>query len=507
VEVKALGTLNLLDDTPATGVLGAATFTVSTGAAANIDVAVVMTGGVGTGVVAAFGANTLTITVEAGVGTWGALETAAEAVVIGSPTRTVAVTIAAGQAGTLIAAGGNITLDGGTDGQDGTTFGENGTGSARLNQVGWAFVNHGSGATSNIFADWDFAVADAAVNADVVLAAIHEQGYLVNSVTNLKSGNGVKSVFKMTSQPSLTAGDSNADIIAWNLLYGSPSISETNKWVRFLEGFGNGADASVFKDNAASYVELDGVTSADGANPDNYLFYRTTDSEMPTSSVDSAIVKDDNGVKVDMGRYLDVIAANSVFLGGNTRNLLNPLSPMSPIQLAGIGQVAGWYNTLPSSVATTRQSTGLLTELAYIGTNAVSRLTRKRYQVFSSRDGVYFFNRDITMGIFLSDTIRSEFLNRLTCRIVKDAIGVAAAEGRRVLGKTETVARREGLKQALEVEFAKWANPEDGRFRDLPKVAVYSSSTDNVVGKLTIALTLAVANEILEISQVISLEK
>jgi hypothetical protein len=111
------------------------------------------------------------------------------------------------------------------------------------------------------------------------------------------------------------------------------------------------------------------------------------------------------------------------------------------------------------------------------------------------------------MGIFVNNTLRTDFINRFTSRIVKDALDVARNEGKKLLGTINSSRTREGLKQRLEQEYTKWANPEDGRLRRPATVQVLSSGVGSVIGQVNVILGLAVADEILEIRTVASLEQ
>lgn len=253
-------------------------------------------------------------------------------------------------------------------------------------------------------------------------------------------------------------------------------------------------------------IELNGVTDADGDGiADYYKLWATSTHEKPSNELDSAVLKDFNGAPVDLGVYIDVIAANSILpLGANT-NLISTTKPKKFTFGSGAGQIVGWY--CASSDSTTRKTTGNLSPLGFLGGRAVSEFTRNRFLTFFIEDAEYKLARGITMGKFVSDSLRTNFINRFTTRVVKDASDLACAEGRKYLGKPDSAEVRASIKQKLEQEFTRWARPEDARLKRPAVVDVLSVGTDAVIGKLLIQLRLAVAGEILDITTQTSLER
>jgi hypothetical protein len=339
-----------------------------------------------------------------------------------------------------------------------------------------------------------------AKDADVVLAEIEA----MSSMTD--GAGGLKAIFKESAAQSFAGTSSTAlEEVTWQTYYGVPSTSQMQKWLRFLNSFGATVVTALQEGGSSivSYIELDPVTSANGETPDNFLMFATENSEKPSSFSDTSIILDDNGRSVDIGYLIDRVAANSIFVAGFPGTTI---SPKGFTFASGIGQIFGWYTNLPSNTATTRQTTLVVGSLGTLSSKAASDLTRNGYQMFINQDSSYVFNRDITSGLFINDTARTDFINRMTGNITKQALDVARDEGRKLIGTLDNARAREGLKQKLEQEYSRWANPEDGRLRRPAGVEVFSNGTASVVGRITIVLTLAIANEILEIRTVASLE-
>jgi hypothetical protein len=207
---------------------------------------------------------------------------------------------------------------------------------------------------------------------------------------------------------------------------------------------------------------------------------------------------------VDIGFLLDRVIANHFFVAqfpGTT------LTPKAFNFVSGAEQTLAWYSANDSGRATTNLTTSLIEPQGPVSATAASDLTRLGYQLFVNKNGSYTFNRDITAGLFISNNVRTDYINRMTTNILKDALDVARDESRGLLGTVNSFRAREGLKQRLEQEFSKWAHPEDGRLRKPATVKVSSTGVRSVIGSVVVELGLAVAGEILEIRVLASQEQ
>lgn len=397
----------------------------------------------------------------------------------------------------------------------GTTFGADATGTALVsglvpNAAKWAMVKTGmNGATElNLTGDYDFTTstgADKALGNKAALEAYEAIARLGDAAT------GTKDVVKLSAEPVYNDGTAlgstavpYSDVLIWRLAFGTPSRSEMRKWEAYMRDFGNS-----YASGAVSMADLNGVDDADGNGvADDYKMFATTTHEKPLDGeLDTTVVKDFNGSPVDLGVFIDCVAANSIMpLGSNTR-LISSVAPKKFTFGAGVGQIVGWYATTGSNVSTTRSATANLEALGFLGGRAVSDLTRRRFQVFFVEDALYRLARGITMGKFVTDVIRTNFINRFTTRVVKDALDLSSAEGRKYLGKPDSAEVRAAIKQRLEQEFTRWAKPEDGRLKRPAQVEVLSVGTDAVIGRLLIQLKLAIPGEILEVTTQATLER
>lgn len=384
----------------------------------------------------------------------------------------------------------------GTDAVVGVDVGATGDLLADVTATGetWAYAQYD--ATKSILDDLDVTGAGTALSNADVLNGIEELAYFVDRTTNAAvGGTTIKAVVKEANTVSYdVAGYTYAEAIQWRLFFGSPSRSEMRTWERFLLAFGNELNG------VASFTSMDGVTDADADGiADNYRFFATGTHEKPVGELDIANTKDNNDNPVDLGVYIDCLAANSVGAIGANTNLISSLSSKSFTDASGAMQLIGWYTLVDSTRATTRLTTQVIDQLGFLGGRGVSNLTRNRFQVFFNNDGSYILARDITMGKYINSSLRTNFINRFTTRIVKEAIDIASQEGQKYLGRAETPEVRAAYKQTLEQEFARWAKPEDGRLRRPASVEVLSDGTDPVIGRMIVQLGLAVANEILEV--------
>jgi hypothetical protein len=371
----------------------------------------------------------------------------------------------------------------------------------------WALCRYKGKFVGEDGTDLDFAGTDTAMTNEDVLALIEENAYFADRATNasLDAGAGVptvKAVFREVSQPVYAAGSvSQADVVAWSLAFGAPSRGEVKKWTTFVLAHGNGS-ADVFQNSVCSFVDMDGMTSATGEAPDNFLFYATTDHEKPYAATDTDIVGDENEVAIDLGAYVDLLAANSILPTGPNAKLISSSVPKSFSFGAGLGEKGGLYSTLPNNRSALAITTQNLLPLGLLGGREIQGLVRRGIQVFRDEDGVYTFQNDVTKARWVNDFIRSKFTNRLTTRIQKQAQDVAMAEGKRLRGLTDTPENLAGLEQRITSQLSEWQNPEDGRLRANGSLTVSVSSTaaGEAIGRLLIRLDLPIQGEIQQIS-------
>lgn len=394
----------------------------------------------------------------------------------------------------------SVDLTSGT-GAVGTDFGS-GVGEAAILPNVWAFAKDYNVAAKG---GLDFAGADSALSAAATLEAINASASMVDVAT----GN-LKAIYLEDTDQNYTTGGTVTllEEIAWQLAYGKAVVTSSvmNTWINYLSSFGTEVKARLMFNGASiiSYLELDPVTSADQEIPDNYRLFLTTTNEVPSNYTDPSIVLDANKKPVDMGYLLDRVAANSVFtptffgMGKTARTFSS---------VAGIGQILGWYNNLPNNVANTMQTTSAISEMGVLSSKAASDFTRKGYQLFTNRDSQYTFSRDITAGLFISNFVRTIYINRFTVSVLKGVLDVAGIEGRKLLGKLDGSLIKGGLQQRLEQEFARWAHPEDGRLQQPATVEVLSADAGGVLGKVITKIGLKIANEILEVNTVATVEQ
>ena len=345
-----------------------------------------------------------------------------------------------------------------------------------------------------------FVAANPTASANAVMAEIDKASLIV---ADPSLSTGIKEVLKRSVLPFIgdTFTSTASDVIEWNLLFGTPTRSDMTAWVSFLEKFGY--TTNLIYGVTSQYREWDGVTSTTGEKADFYRIYATTSHEKPISDSDATIVKDANGRVVDIGHYIDAVTTNSRVGGMNNSNKIRL---GSFIQSAADAQIAGWYFKNSSSRANTNLVTTVFTQNGPLSPSQAARLTKKRYQSFIIRPQGYTMARDITMGLYVNDFIRTDFINRMTTRILGDAVDVVQIISQPFLGRPNTAVNRAAIKQRIETELQEWKRPEDSRLLSFD-VRINSDGTAEVLGKARIFLSLRIPGELIEITQEIGLAR
>jgi len=390
----------------------------------------------------------------------------------------------------------------------GTNFGAGATVVTGLTSASsWALCRYNGRYIGQNGIDLDFAGANSTITNEGVLRLIEENAYFVNRATNasVNAAGGVptvKEVFRLAEQPVYAASSvSQVNVIAWSLAFGTPSRGEIKKWSTFVLAHGNGT-SDVFQNSICSFTDMDGMTSSTGESPDNFLFYATEDHEKPLLSSDADIVGDENETAIDLGAYIDVIAACSVLPIGTNSNLISSAAPKLFTFGAGIGEKAALYAKLPNNRSALAITTNNLRPLGILGAREVTGFVRRGMQVFRDEDGIYTFQNDVTKARWVNNSLRSKFTNRLTTRILKQAQDIAMFEGKKLRGLTDTPENLAGLEQRIMSQLGQWQNPEDGRLRSNGPLSVRVSSTavGEAIGRLLIRLNLPIQGEIQEVS-------
>ncbi len=267
---------------------------------------------------------------------------------------------------------------------------------------------------------------------------------------------------------------------------GTPTIAEIESWVYDLENYTNVA-------------QYDGTTDDDDdGKPENYSFVATTDGHMP-SNFAGGDVDDTKGNKVDIGAYISVVAA-AVRASNDAGAALHPT--LGYYNSDGAAAYAGLVGKLPAKSAPTNKvvdGTSMQNQLSYSQAN---RLCGSRFVgVFEKPKGVVVASA-MTGAYNISIYHRSDFVRLSTVRIMHDAINIVRAACDPFIGEPNNAPQRNAMSTAIEGALVRMRDEGALRRYDF---TVYSTPTDQVLGRATVELTLVPSFELQQITVYVSL--
>jgi len=267
---------------------------------------------------------------------------------------------------------------------------------------------------------------------------------------------------------------------------GTPTIAEIESWVSDLQNFTN-------------IPQYDGNTDAteDGI-PENYAFVATTDGHMP-SNFAGGDVEDTKGNKVDIGAYISVIAG-AVRANNDAGNALYPT--LGYYNSDGAATYAGLVAALQAKSAPTNKVLDGLTMQNQLSYSQADRLCGSRFvAVFEKPKGVVAASA-MTGAYNINQYFRSDFVRLTTVRIMHDAINVVRAACDPFIGEPNNAPQRNAMNSAIESALVTMRDEGALRRYDF---TIYSTPTDQVLGRATVELTLVPSFELQQITVYVSL--
>jgi hypothetical protein len=212
----------------------------------------------------------------------------------------------------------------------------------------------------------------------------------------------------------------------------------------------------------------------------------------PTATTEILLDRKNN--RVDIGKYIDIIAEEPIYSNGAFTTDNGPSTYLGK----GATGYAGLVSTLVPHSAPTNKAVSGINTLRY----------RKSLRQLDALAGLgYITFRNTTSGIVVSDAPtaarpQSDYRRRMTCRTVgavKKMVGLVAQP---FLGEANNDGTKNALNTAVKSQLGKFVKTGALRAYDFK---ITSSNTDMVLGIINIELTLVPALEVRKIKCVISL--
>jgi hypothetical protein len=271
---------------------------------------------------------------------------------------------------------------------------------------------------------------------------------------------------------------------------GIPSLADIVAWESSLSSF-------------SSIPEYDGVTDSSGDGiPDNYAFWATTDGEMPTGSPPASnglVIKDQKGNPVDIGQYISVVSIEGQVANEAGRDLY-PTIPAYNINAAQA--YAGLISSIPSNVGTTNRVIGGVSPLRSVSLSQANSLTGARFVTAFPKSRGYSVVKGVTGAYNISQYFRSDFVNLTTVRIVHDVVTLIREASDPFIGLASNAQNRAALENAIDEVLGQVQSRGALRRYDF---SITATPAQQVLGQLSVDVTLVPAFEIFDIALVVAL--
>jgi len=266
---------------------------------------------------------------------------------------------------------------------------------------------------------------------------------------------------------------------------GTPTLTEVEDWVSSLEDYSN-----------CGYY--DGTTETATGTPGNYCFVARTDETQPPNYA-GGDVTDSKGNRVDIGAYISVVASN-VRAANDAASDLYPT--IGYYNADGAASYAGLISSLPAKSAPTNKIVYGVTLQQGISQGQANRLAGSRFVTLMSKPKGIVIASAMTGAYNISAYYRSDFVRLSTVRIVHDAVNYVRETADQFIGEPNNAPQRNAM--ATAIENALKTMQEQGALRRF-NFNVWSSPTDQVLGKATVELILVPAFELQEVRIIVAL--
>ena len=268
---------------------------------------------------------------------------------------------------------------------------------------------------------------------------------------------------------------------------GTPTLAEIETWVSDNEDY-------------TGFTGYDGTTdtTSGGLTPGNYAFVATTTEQMP-ANYSGGDVLDSKGNKVDIGAYISVVSANV----RATNDAATEKYPTLGYYNSGGGAAyAGLIASLPARSAPTNKVVPGVVLAQGISESQADRLAGKRQVTFMAKPKGVVVASAMTGAYNVSQYSRSDFVRLTTVRIVHDAVNYVRSVADQFIGEPNNAPQRNALATAIDSALKRMQAIGALRRYDFN---VFSTPTDQILGKATVELILVPAFELQTITVVVAL--
>lgn len=275
--------------------------------------------------------------------------------------------------------------------------------------------------------------------------------------------------------------------------FGDVSLAQLTAWVADLttEGANNPID--------------DYLAGSDSGEYDNSYKNAWTASEGTLGASGSAV--DGNGLWIDSGQFISIIAAPNRYVGPEARKLASMTTGHEGknfVNTDGAVAYAAKLTTLDPHMAATNQTVfGQRAARALSASQAKSLLNARFVSMFTKPSG-YVISSAITGAHNASTTERSDFVRVTTVRITQAVIDAVRDAGEAFIGKPISTPYVNAMDAQIESTLSNIARVGAIRSYDF---AITSSPDQQVLGEVSVSLTIVPAFELTTVNATVSLTK
>lgn len=275
------------------------------------------------------------------------------------------------------------------------------------------------------------------------------------------------------------------------------SLTELSDWVTKLT------------DQAASYLNdyIDGSdeTTFDAA----YKTAWTASDGTLGATGESATAEDGNGLWIDSGQFISVISAPNRYVGPEARKKSNAATSSSYnglnyVNTDGSVAYAAKLTTLEPHIAATNQSIFGQRSVRALSASQAKSLLNNRYVSMFTKPSGYVITSAITGAYNASTYKRSDFVRVTTVRITQAVVDAVRDSGEAFIGKPISTPYVNAMEAQIESTLSNIARAGAIRSYDF---TITASPDQQVLGEVSVSLTIVPAFELTTVSATVSLTK
>lgn len=277
-----------------------------------------------------------------------------------------------------------------------------------------------------------------------------------------------------------------------NYRTGTPTGTQVTTWANMLTGTGSNYGVLNFDPKTPGSLTVYPEDETSIAAPTNHAYFRNiAGNTTPTTYTAATVKKDADGIPIDMGKHVCVVAANARFSNRAavelhpTKNFYNKCPYVA---------VAAILSTLPVTSSLTNRPTSILLQEKLIRDTISDKLTGFGYITLTDHNGYRAFGVGWTAAYHVSQYSKSDYDVESTKRIAGDIVTALRNAVRPFLGSRGQL---QGINQVISstlMNFVKAGALEQGYSFEVKR-----SPIETNLGIVRINLNLTIAPEIRQI--------